>query len=125
MQAWGFKYDQDMKGINLHADFAKINVNFWITPNDACMDLNSGGMVIYGTPVPETWGFDDYNCNPQKLREYLKFNNSTPVTVPYRMNRCVLFDSAYIHNTDHLSFKPGYENRRINCTLLYGRQLHF
>jgi tetratricopeptide (TPR) repeat protein len=124
MQAWGFKYDQDMKGINLHADFAKINVNFWITPNDACMDLNSGGMVIYGTPVPETWGFDDYNCNPQKLREYLKFNNSTPVTVPYRMNRCVLFDSAYIHNTDHLSFKPGYENRRINCTLLYGRQLH-
>lgn len=123
-QAWAFKYDQEMTGIHLHADFANVNVNFWITPDQACLDKNTGGMVIYDTPVPSSWSFEDYNANPQKLRDYLGLHNSVPVRVPYKFNRCVLFDSAYIHNTDHFSFDGGYENRRINCTLLYGRQLN-
>jgi tetratricopeptide (TPR) repeat protein len=122
-QAWGFKYDQTMTGINLHADFAKVNVNFWITPDEACLDKTSGGMVVYDTSVPENWTFQDYNSRPEKLQEYLKMNNSNPVKIPYKMNRCVVFDSAYIHNTDNLSFKNGYQNRRVNCTLLYGKQL--
>ena len=30
-QMWGFKYDSKLgKGINVHADFAKINLNFLI-----------------------------------------------------------------------------------------------
>jgi hypothetical protein len=37
------------------------------------------------------------------------------------MNRCVLFDSTYFHTTDDIHFKDGYENRRINCTLLFGK----
>jgi len=123
-QAWAFKYDQEMTGIHLHADFAKVNVNFWITPDEACLDKNTGGMVIYDAPVPSSWSFSDYNSNPQKLREYLDLHNSSSVKVPYKSNRCVLFDSAYIHNTDQLSFKDGYENRRVNCTLLYGSQLN-
>jgi tetratricopeptide (TPR) repeat protein len=123
-QAWAFKYDQRMKGINLHADYAKVNVNFWITPDEACLDKNSGGMVIYDVPVPSSWSFEDYNTNPQKLKEYLDSNASRAVKVPYKSNRCVLFDSAYIHNTDDLHFESGYENRRVNCTLLYGKQLN-
>lgn len=45
------------------------------------------------------------------------------VRVPYRCNRCVLFDSTYFHATDDLHFEHGYTNRRINCTLLYGSAL--
>jgi tetratricopeptide (TPR) repeat protein len=122
-QAWGFKYDQKMTGINLHADFAKVNVNFWITPDEACLDKTSGGMVVYDTLVPNNWTFQDYNTKPEKLEEYLKLNNSNPFKIPYKMNRCVVFDSAYIHNTDSLAFNSGYQNRRVNCTLLYGKQL--
>jgi len=122
-QGWAFKYDQEMTGINLHADFAKVNVNFWITPDEACIDKTSGGMIIYDTPVPNYWSFRDYNGNSKKLLEYLNTHNSKPYKVPYKMNRCVLFDSAYIHNTDELNFKSGYQNRRINCTLLFGKQL--
>jgi hypothetical protein len=33
----------------------------------------------------------------------------------------VLFDSSLVHVTDELKFKPGYENRRVNITLLYGK----
>lgn len=42
------------------------------------------------------------------------------VTVPHRANRLVLFDSGLYHRSDSLRFKPGYANRRINLTLLFG-----
>lgn len=121
LQAWGFKYDQRMQGINMHADFAKVNVNFWITPQSACMDDTTGGMVVYNHPVPKTWSFEDYNINPPKLKAFLKVHDAKPLRVPHRENRCVLFDSSLIHVTDELHFKPGFENRRVNITLLFGR----
>jgi len=119
-QAWGFKYDQTMKGINLHADFARVNTNFWITPDDSCLDPTSGGLVVYDVPAPDDWGFYDYNANAENIRTYLEKNHSKSVTIPYKMNRCVLFDSTYFHATDQYSFKEGYTNRRVNCTLLFG-----
>ena len=120
-QAWGFKYDQRMQGIATHADFAKVNINFWVTPEAACEDTATGGMVVYNHPVPKTWTFADYNSNPEKLRTFVKVHGAKPQRVPYRENRCVMFDSSLIHVTDELHFKPGYENRRINITLLFGR----
>ena len=121
LQAWGFKYDQRMQGINMHADFAKVNVNFWITPDDACEDPTTGGMVVYDVPVPRSWTFADYNTESEKLAAYVKVHRAAPQRVPYRSNRCVLFDSSLIHISDEMHFKPGYENRRVNVTLLYGR----
>lgn len=123
LQAWGFKYDQRMQGINMHADFAKVNVNFWITPDAACTDPTSGGMVVYDMPVPKSWTFADYNTDPERLAAYVKLHNAQPLRVSYRENRCVVFDSSLIHVTDRLHFKPGYENRRVNVTLLYGKGL--
>ena len=35
---WGFKYDSQLSGIPMHADRAKVNVNFWIAPEDASRD---------------------------------------------------------------------------------------
>ena len=121
LQAWGFKYDQRLQGINMHADFARVNINFWITPQAACADDTTGGMVVYNHPVPKSWSFEDYNINPPKLKAYLKVHDAQPLRVPYRENRCVLFDSSLIHVTDELHFKPGFENRRVNITLLFGR----
>jgi tetratricopeptide (TPR) repeat protein len=120
-QAWAFKYDQRMQGINMHADFAKVNVNFWVTPDAACADHTRGGMVVYDLPAPSGWTFADYNVNQPKMLAFLKANGATSQRVGYRENRCVLFDSSLIHITDELHFKPGYENRRVNVTLLYGR----
>jgi len=44
------------------------------------------------------------------------------VTVPYRANRAVIFDSNLFHKTDTIRFAEGYENRRLNITMLYGRR---
>ena len=98
-----------------------VNVNFWITPDAACDDHTTGGMIVYDLPAPPSWTFADYNTNQSKMMAYLKVHNAQSMRVPYRENRCVLFDSSLIHITDELHFKPGYENRRVNVTLLYGR----
>ena len=45
---------------------------------------------------------------------------TTEVIVPYRCNRALVFHSMIAHSTDRYRFKEGYENRRINITLLYG-----
>jgi tetratricopeptide (TPR) repeat protein len=120
MQAWAFKYDQRHQGIKVHADFARVNVNFWITPQSACADPATGGMVVYDVPAPADWTFADFNTNAAKMEAFLKLHGAQSRRIPYRENRCVLFDSRLFHVTDTIRFKPGYTNRRINVTLLYG-----
>ena len=34
----------------------------------------------------------------------------------------MIFNSDLFHETDRIAFADGYENRRINVTLLYGRR---
>ena len=124
-QLWGFKYasTRAAKGIGVHADFARVNLNFWITPDEANLDPTSGGMVIYDVPAPKTWGFKEYNVDHQRIYAFLKKNRATAQTVPHRSNRAVLFNSTLFHETDTIRFKEGYENRRVNVTYLFGRGL--
>ena len=129
-QFWAYKYDSRAseknnayKGINVHADFAAINVNFWITPNSANLDPSSGGLVVYNTEAPLEWGFDMYNNNnEQEIREEILKSNQKKTIVPHNENRAVIFNSNLFHETDSINFKAGYENRRINVTLLFGRR---
>jgi len=121
---WGFKYDSTLgKGINVHADFAIHNLNFWITPDEYNNNKNSGGLKVYDAPAPDNWTFKSYNINGNKIHKFLKENNSNCTNVPYKFNRAVLFNSAYFHETDEIDFKNEYEGRRINNTYLFGRRL--
>ena len=56
------------------------------------------------------------------IRDFLDGNGAKSITVPYRANRAVIFDSDLFHETDRIRFKEGYLNRRINVTMLYGRR---
>ena len=124
LQFWAFKYDSDLTGINVHADFAAVNVNFWITPDDANLDPEHGGLVVWNAAAPVDWNFARYNSAEADIRAFLAKSEAQPLTVPYRANRAVIFDSDLFHETDTITFKPGYENRRINITLLFGRRQH-
>jgi hypothetical protein len=119
---WAFKYDSNMSGIQIHADEAAVNVNFWITPDEANLDPAHGGLVVWDKAAPLDWDFDQYNGDIDLPRRFLKDSGSKSVTVPYRANRAVIFDSDLFHETDTITFKDGYENRRLNVTLLYGRR---
>jgi Flp pilus assembly protein TadD len=124
MQSWSFKQDSEMKGLNLHADAAAVNLNFWITPDEANLDPDRGGLIVWDKEAPKEWNFKDYNSskNEPTVREFLRTSGAKAVSIPYRANRAVLFNSDVFHETDRATFKTDYTSRRINITLLYGRR---
>ncbi|HEU4685562.1 MAG TPA: tetratricopeptide repeat protein [Nitrospira sp.] len=121
-QAWAFKHDSTRRGLNIHADAAAVNVNFWITPDDANLNHGTGGLVVYDKEAPKDWNFKEYNSdqNKPKILAWLKEVGAQAVRIPYRANRAVVFNSDLFHETDEISFKDEYQCRRINVTLLYG-----
>ena len=120
--AWAFKYDSAMEGVHIHADDAVVNVNFWITPDEANLDPQSGGLLVWDVPAPRNWDFTKFASEQAATRDFLARNDAKSITVPYRANRAAIFDSGLLHQTDKIRFKPGYDNRRINVTLLYGER---
>ena len=127
-QMWAFKYEANCPGIDIHADFAAINANFWITPTKSNLDYDeendvgkTGGMWIWDTGAPPDWNFKDYNGDSKdRVVKFLKENDSKAIYIPYKYNRCVLFDSNLFHKTADVNFMPGFDNRRINVTMLFG-----
>ena len=122
---WAFKYETERLGTHVHADFAAVNVNYWIAPDEANLDRDTGGLIIWDKPAPLEWGYKQYNCSPQSARDFLKQAGAKSVTVPHRGNRAVIFNSNLFHETDRISFKDGYTNKRINITMLYGKRDEF
>ena len=121
-QLWAYKYDSRLQGIATHADFAAVNVNFWVTPDEANRDPDSGGLVVHTAHAPSDWAFRSYNADSARMARFLEEAGGETVRVPYRRNRVVIFDSDLFHRTDDLDFRPGYENRRINVTMLFGNR---
>lgn len=119
-QLWGYKYATTQPCLPPHADFAAVNVNFWITPDEANLEPGSGGLVLYDVEAPEDWDFPSYNRNSDKIRTLLAARGARATQIPYRYNRAVIFHSDLFHTTPALRFRSGYENRRINTTVLFG-----
>lgn len=120
-QLWAFKNTgEPAADSTIHADFAAVNVNFWITPDDANLDPDSGGMVIYDIDAPASWDFATYNERIDIIRDYLASRQPRVIRVPYRRNRAIIFNSDLFHATEAVRFRPDYRSHRINVTMLYG-----
>ena len=120
-QLWGFKNGHSLPGDSTtHADFAAVNVNFWITPESANLDPTTGGLVVYGVDAPSHWDFATYNGRSDIIKPFLQRQDAKSIVIPYKQNRAIIFNSDLFHGTQELKFRPGYENRRINVTMLYG-----
>jgi hypothetical protein len=120
-QAWAFKGLDSKAAIGAHADDAAISINFWITPTAANVDPSRGGMGICVVPPPPDWKVQDYDRDRQKATSFVDQNRQHTRIVPYRENRAVLFESRLLHFSDAPEFAEGYENNRLNITLLFGR----
>ena len=121
-QGWAFKGVAGDRPIGVHADSAAVSLNFWITPDDAREDLKHGGLTIYTVPPPPGWTLTDYESDSARIRDFLAGQEENRVVVPYGENRGVLFESGLFHGSDAPRFRPGYENHRINITLLFGER---
>ena len=91
LQLWAYHYDSSMTGIGMHADFAAVNVNFWLTPNEAMLDPESGGMRIWDVEAPAHWRTEDFNtADPETKRQidtFLATEGARELVVPHRRRR--------------------------------------
>jgi hypothetical protein len=89
---WAYKYDDRYTGINLHADQAAVNLNFWITNEDANLNKESGGLVVYTKKPPPHWTFEQYNqvTEGSDAHELLDASGWENVTVCGCVRVCVI-----------------------------------
>lgn len=120
-QAWAFKGLHGPSAIGAHADDAWVSVNFWVTPDAANLQPGASGLSVCLEPPPGDWHPDDYDKDESRSAHFMEQHKSKTLRVPYRENRAVLFHSRLLHRSEAPQFADGYENHRINLTLLYGR----
>ena len=131
---WAYKCaSTSPEGLAIHADMAAVNINLWLTPTEANLDVKNvevgkegGGLLVYLTrdeDLPTNWNFKEMNYMDQtdKMYDFIKETQSQRVNVPYRQNRATVFHSRLFHESARFQFKEGYENSRINLTFLFGR----
>jgi tetratricopeptide (TPR) repeat protein len=119
-QAWAFKGLRPQSAVDVHADDAVVSVNFWVTPAEANLVPGHGGLVVCRAPPPDDWEIKDYDADQARIVIFLEQKADHSLFVPYRQNRAVFFRSRLFHHSDSPEFASGYENHRINLTLLFG-----
>jgi hypothetical protein len=116
-----FKYDSELsRGTNTHADLAAVNVNLYITPDEANLQPKNGGMVVWNKTIDTEPLMRKLNSSDTAMQEYLSSRRAVATKIPHLANRAVIFKSSLIHKTDDFEFRTGYGNKRINVSLLYG-----
>jgi tetratricopeptide (TPR) repeat protein len=117
-----FKYDSELStGTNIHADYSAINLNLYITPDEANLDPDTGGMMIWNVAARDERELRRYNGSDSEIRDYLRQSQAQAIRLAHRANRAVFFKSSLFHKTDTCRFREGYLNKRINVSFLFGR----
>ena len=68
----------------MHADDATVSVNFWVTPTEANLDPERGGLVVCRAPPPADWEIKDYDADQERIVTFLEQKAVDSLVVPYR-----------------------------------------
>ena len=109
-RAWAYKYDNRINsGINIHGDTAAINVNFWLTEDEANIggsEDEPGGLIVFHKTSATGLEFDQYNVGDRDAQQaILEGSNFERTTVPYKENRVVIFRSEMFHTSDRYTLQ--------------------
>ncbi|MDA0231468.1 MAG: tetratricopeptide repeat protein [Proteobacteria bacterium] len=119
---WSYKCDSESGGMGIHADRAAVNVNFWISPDEANRRPESGGLEVFRAEAPLSWNFRRDDNQQDAIDRCLDEQGRDSITIPHRSNRAVIFNSNLFHKSDDCHFRGGYINRRTNITMLFGHR---
>jgi hypothetical protein len=86
-----------------------------------------GGLDIFKFVPPKESKVGDFNHEFSSPEEeaafYAEMAKEGVNSVNYKCNRAVIFISDQYHTSQPFEFKEGYENQRVNLTLLFGDRL--
>jgi hypothetical protein len=117
---WAYRYYADMSGLALHTDAATVSMNLWITPDEANLDQDNGGLVFWNRRGPVNFFTKPMEEKTRILKAIADEDGAASEVVPYRCNRALIFGAGTVHRTDKFSFRTGYDDRRSNVTFLFG-----
>ncbi len=125
---WSYRHRAEGSGVLAHTDSAAVTFNFWIAPDTANLDPESGGIVVYAKEEPFDWDWMQVNRQkslPEVQERIEAFLEDAPqIVIPHRGNRAVMFHSNLFHRSDRFAFLDDFEARRINISLLFGQRQH-
>ncbi len=123
---WSYRHRAAGGGVLAHTDMAAVTFNFWIGPDAANLERESGGLVVYAKEEPLDWDWMQINRQknrPEVQAEIEAFLDGAPeIVIPYRCNRAVMFHSNLFHRSDRFTFADDFASRRVNISLLFGRR---
>jgi tetratricopeptide (TPR) repeat protein len=123
---WAYRYADSGRGVKLHTDDAAVTVNFWLTDDSANERPDTGGLELFikEQPPEQDWmRYNSYKDDPSVEAEITAYlGDAARVRVPYGGNRGLIFKSILFHRSDPFRFRPGFANRRVNVTMLFGRR---
>ena len=80
-----FKYDSELStGTNTHADNSTVNLNFYIAPDEASLDPESGGMVVWDVAPKDLATFRKLNGSEELVRDYIQKSGASRAVVPHQ-----------------------------------------
>jgi len=104
----------------VHSDVGRLTLNIWMTPDEANLAPERGGLVFYDVKRPDPKhpeANSPYSWSDQFLNDHTLGSSET---VSYRWNRAVLFDARTFHQTDELLFtNEGISCFRMNLSLTF------
>lgn len=121
--AWAYIYWGDRSGLDLHCDDGAVSINLWLTPDGANLSPQSSGLTFWNRSAPTNYFVTEDDVEKHAILETLLNEEGVKsIEVPYRCNRAAIFRSNMIHKTAETKFAAGYQNRRLNMTLIFGNR---
>ncbi len=120
VDVFAYKYYQDEADGHVHADIGAASVNFWVTPDEANLDPDSGGLVIWNKRVPNRYFRASASEKDAIERDLVSAPDAIPERIGYRCNRAMLFRSSVLHKSDRMRFRDAFAYRRVSVTMVFG-----
>ena len=93
--------------------------------NDRLVSIVGIIVILFESDISDEGSKDESSfivsdADKKLIEEYLHKTGGKTLSIPYRENRAVIFKSELFHQSDVVNFKSGYENHRINITMVFG-----
>lgn len=119
-EAWAYHYRGWDDCTHAHGDAGRFSANIWMTPDEFNESESGRGGLRLWTDRGFVKAGTLTTHGPQLIADMSDLRHDADLVVPYRSNRAVIFDALTVHETDAFRFRPAFENRRMNATLLFG-----
>jgi tetratricopeptide (TPR) repeat protein len=115
------KHASEWESSDVRAEEAAFVAVVWLTPDAANLDASSGGLVLHGgTPCHRNCDAD-FNNDAGRVEIFMK-QASEMSTIPYKLNRMVVFPGGVAYRSQKCRFSSKFEDQRVRVSMLFGKR---